>query len=180
LQAAFASVSISVIYSYLTIESFVNYQLFQCWTNRHRDSQAATRFLDLLGDRATFEAYRKDKRVRELSERIKVLYRILGYPPVHASAPTLWMEFLELLETARHFLVHPLPDPLVVDERIGALMMENPAGLYSRVASDLLADMYRQSGARQPMWLKRNGLIQLLGIQVLTRRPVASPMREGP
>lgn len=80
-NAVFSVVSITIVYSFLALESFLNYQLFRLWARRHDDSEEAKRFLSELGDISEFVRLKNNDKVREIPARLKTLCRFLGYPP---------------------------------------------------------------------------------------------------
>jgi len=49
-NAVFSVVSLTIVYSFLTLESFLNYHLFQLWTRRHDGTEEGNRALTELGD----------------------------------------------------------------------------------------------------------------------------------
>lgn len=120
-NAQVATGSISVIYSYLAIESFVNYQLYLAWTRRHEDPYFGPRFLELLNNVDEFQKLKGHKKIRDLGERIKTYYKIKNFEPIDKRNPGLWQMFKHLLELSRHFLVHLFPDPELFNERMNDL-----------------------------------------------------------
>jgi hypothetical protein len=163
-------VSISALYSYLAIESYINYQLYRIWDRRHDRSPEAQRFLRLLGDPAEFLALKNHKKVRELPERIKTLYSLLDYQQLHERKTKLWQDFKELVETSRHFFVHPIPQSDYFQRNMWRIGEETQAGVYVDVASAILRDMHEQSGLQVPAWLEKNTLFSFRGADVIVGR----------
>ena len=166
-NAVLSIVSITVIYSYLTIESFINYQLFRIWERRHDDSPESMAFLNLLGDPQDFGALKTEKRTRELGDRLKTLCSILGYNKIHEKRPELWKDFKELIELSRHFFIHPYPGKYFQDNllRIGT---QTKGGKYVEVAVDILKYLFEQGGKPVPQWVNNNTMIAFKGIDLLT------------
>ena len=137
INATLSIVSITVIYSYLTIESFINYQLFRIWERRHDDSPESMAFLNLLGDPQDFGALKTKRRTRELGDRLKTLCSILGYNKIHEKRPELWKDFKELIEVSRHFFIHPYPGKYFQDNllRIGT---QTEGGKYVEIGSSCI------------------------------------------
>lgn len=166
-SAILAVVSVVVVYSYLAIESFVNYQLYRVWELRHESTQESQRLLQLLGDLPSFDRYRTHPRVRDLGERIKSLCEIKGYRKPHEVVPGEWQQFKELTETSRHFLVHPTPEPADFQKVMKKLLQQFPTGRYPDLAAALIGFFYDQGRTERPEWLSRNTLIRLRGIDIL-------------
>ena len=100
----FSIISITVIYSYLAIESFVNYQLYLLWQLRNVPSPQSKRFVDEYDDIQRFTDITKKETGRSLGSKIKALSRIFGCKPPHEAIPEEWQKFKELSEESRHFL----------------------------------------------------------------------------
>lgn len=166
-NAIFSVVSISVLYSYLAIESFINYQLYRIWERRNDGSEQANRFIAIFGDVEAFEALKTHRKSGKLGERIKTLCKILGYQKPHDAVPQVWQDFKELVEVSRHFFVHPHPGKEHFQNHVGKIFKKTEAGKYAHVAEELLKYFYRCSRKTPPDWLDRNGLLQFRGIDVL-------------
>lgn len=166
-SAVLVVVSVAVIYSYLAIESFVNYQLYRVWETRNESGPESARFLQILGNKASFDEYRTHSRVRDLGERIKSLCEIKGHRKPHEVIPREWQQFKELAEASRHFLVHPTPGTTEFNAVMKKLLNQSPSGRYPELAVALIAFFYDQSGTERPEWLSKNTLIHLRGIDVL-------------
>ena len=166
-NAKAALVSVSIVYSYLAVEAFVNSQLYNVWKRRHDGSVQAERLLALLGYVAPFEALKGHKRVRGLSERIKTVCQILDIKPPHEGAPKVWQDFIHLVEVSRHFVIHPTPDPEYFQEHMERIMTETKAGKYADTARDIIGNLYDASGESRPEWLTKNTLLKFRGVDLL-------------
>jgi hypothetical protein len=166
-NALFALASSSIIYSYMAIESFVNYQLYRIWEKRNSDTYENTKFNTEFLNTNDFITLQNHKSVRELKERIKLICRILGYKQIHDEDPGLWQEFTELVGVARHFLVHPFPDPVKFNETIKTIMEEKRAGFYIDVAEKTIRYLYNQANHSAPDWLQENKLLKNRGYIIL-------------
>lgn len=166
-SAVLAVISITVIYSWLTIESYINYHLHQIWLRRYDGSKRSKRFLDLLGAPKHFEELKKHAKIRRLGERIKTLCFILGCKRPHEVDPNLWQDFKKLSELSRHFLVHPHPGKKHFQENIVRILVETNAGKYVDVAVGILRYLYIQIYGKTPLWLDQNTLIRFEGIDLL-------------
>jgi len=169
-NAILGVVSISVIYSYLSLEAIVNYWLFQLWEERHNGSHRSQRFLRLLGDVAPFEKYKTHASIKELGERIKSLCAILGIPKPHEAIPETWSRFKDLAEAFRHFLIHPVPDSRKFHETMKRMLEEQPSGVYVQVATELIGYMYERMGMPVPIWLSRSTLLRFGSVELLAGR----------
>lgn len=168
-NAIFALTSLTIIYSYLAIEAFVNYQLYQIWKKRETDDPAGAHFKKRFGDIPKFEDLRRT-RLRELPERIKALCDLLGYEQIHNRQPQLWQDFKILVEKARHFLVHPVPDSERFQQIFSQIHTQTPGRLYVRVAEEVIQHLYTEGHVTPPSWLHENQLIRLRGVELLTKR----------
>jgi hypothetical protein len=65
-NAIFSVVSITIVYSFLALESFLNYQLFRLWARRADGSEESNRFLSELGDVPDFIQLKSNDKVREV------------------------------------------------------------------------------------------------------------------
>ncbi len=75
---SFSLISISIVYSFLTIEAFINYQFYQIWEKRNTNDIPSQKFKEMFGNVEKFEDMFKRSEVRELKDRIKILCSILG------------------------------------------------------------------------------------------------------
>lgn len=166
-NAIFSLVSMTVIYSYLTIESFVNYQLFRLWERRHDGSTEGNRFLAELGNPDKFEGLKNHKKVGDLPKRLKTLCDLLGYRKPHEVIPQIWQKFHDLLKDSRHFLVHPYPEKEFVQQNLSRIMTKTKAGEYVEVAEKILSFLYQQGGKQPPAWVSANILLQFKGVDLL-------------
>lgn len=169
-NAILALASVSVIYSFLSIESFINYQLFRLWERRHDGTGETARFLQELGDVAVFQSLKSHAKARELTERLKTLCRVLGYRQPHEAIPDTWRRLNELVATSRHFLVHPYPDPGYFNSNMQRIMDETKAGEYVRVVEETLGHLYSQSRKVPPRWLTKSTLLRFRGVDLLVGR----------
>jgi hypothetical protein len=172
--------SISIIFSYLAVESFINYQLYSLW-RRSRDAHAQSQheslpnarskaallkeFYNRFGIEDKFEQLKRNKEIRELSHRIKTVCIYLDVKPIHEADHALWQKFLVLVKESRHFLVHPYPDPVVAQKRLSQILTKDKLGVYSTTAASVIRHFYVQQGAIPPEWLEDNKLFRFTGVQ---------------
>ena len=163
----FASASLTIIYSYLAVESFVNYHLYQRWIDPQGTAKVELqrRFPKVQ----RFDDLRTTK-LRDLRERLKTLCKLLRCRPIHEADPKLWADFTGLFEDSRHFLTHPIPDPVSFQSNMNRVMKKIEGGRYVSVAARVIDHLYRETGASPPEWLKANQTLRLKGL-ALIRRP---------
>lgn len=163
----FCFLSITVLYIYSAIESFVNYQLFKIWEKRHDQSVESKRFLQLLGNPSKFEKLKDHKKIRELSNRVNTLCELLAYKKLSELITKIWQDFKDLVELSRHFFVHPYSDKDYCYKNMERMISEIKTGKYVRIAEYFLTFFYEQGKIKKPKWLKENTLFKLKGIELL-------------
>ena len=166
-NATISIVSVTIIFSYLSIESFINYHLYRIWEKRADHSYASKRFLEIFGAIDDFRKLKTKKKVKELGERIKTLFELLSYPKPHEVNPRLWQDFKDLNEISRHFLVHPYPSDQFFNENLRRIGLETPTEKYVNMAQEILPHFYKQGGLKPPDWLNKNTLVRFEGIRFL-------------
>lgn len=165
----FSMISLTVIYSFLAVEAFVNYQLYRIWRRRNGTDLSALRFRERFGEVPRFEDLRLTD-VRELAERVKALCYLLGYAKVHEKNPRGWQDFKSLLKQARHFLVHPIPDPERFQAALATMLTKTPVGTYVRAAQGIIGHFYAEGHLVEPRWLQANEIMQFGGVELLPER----------
>ncbi len=166
-NAVFSLVSITIIYSFLALESYLNSQLFWLWERRSDGSPESNRLVDELGEAARFELLRKNSKVREVPGRLRLLCRVLGYPEPHHAIPDTWRRLKELVQDSRHFLVHPYPESSFFQGNMKRIMMETRTGAYVQVVEEVLAFLWNHGGREPPQWGSSNMLLRFRGVDLL-------------
>lgn len=166
-NAIFSLVSITIIYSFLALESFLNYQLFRLWERRFDNSSEAKRLLDEIGDESNFKRLKGNSKVREIPKRLRLLCRVLGYPEPHQAIPDTWRRLKELVQDSRHFLVHVYPESEYFQANMNRIMMETESGAYVQVVEEVLAFLWIHGGLEIPEWGNRNTLLRFRGVDLL-------------
>ena len=162
----FSLTSQTIIYSFMAVEAFANYHFYQIWRKREAQEFSAIRFRDHFGDVPRFQDLQYSD-VRELAKRLKIICHLLGYPPVHEKHPRLWQQFRILLEDARHFLIHPFPDPARVQGVFDTILTRTTTGTYVSAAEGVIGHFYEQGKAEPPIWLHQNYLMRSRGVELL-------------
>ena len=165
-NALTALVSITVVYSYLAVEAWVNNRLYEVWSMRREPLPIPKCFLEELGDEDDFASYKRHPKVAELKDRIKTLCRILGWKAPHTEIPATWNRFNDLSKKARHFMVHPYPDQEFFHEIVDRMLTE-PLGQWVDTASEVFGFFFRQSGVEPPHWVVRSTLLRVPRVEVL-------------
>jgi hypothetical protein len=166
-NAILSVASVTVIYSFLAIESFINYQLYRLWERRHDGSTESSKFMEILGNPGRFEDLKSNRKVRTLRSRIKTLCELLGYKKPHEIESHLWIDFNQLLEASRHFFVHPVPEEEYFQKNVLRIGLQTELGKYVNVAQSMIAFLYQQSRQKPPDWLENNTLISIPSIELI-------------
>lgn len=166
----FSLLSVTILYSYLSLESFINYH----FGDIHKQSILAHDSIeelkkskpneDLVPEFSSFyENYGKipvEKLRLELKKKITELCNALGYSQLHDVNPKLWQDFCDVLKPARDFLVHPVPDPDIFQERMSRMMSDTPSGNYVEITTGIIEHFYEQAEKTKPSWLYKNEFLQ--------------------
>lgn len=166
-NAIFSVVSITIVYSFLALESYLNYQLYRLWARRNDGSEESARFLAELGDISEFIRLKRNDKVREVPARLKTICGLLGYPMPHKDIPATWQRLNDLCEASRHFVVHPFPDPDYFNKNMRRMMTETTTGSYVRVVEEIISFLYSKSGVPIPGWVTENQLIRFRGVELI-------------
>jgi hypothetical protein len=183
---AFALASISVIYSYLAVEAFVNYSLYCLWEdsrtchdacndlNRSNPAvQVTPRLADFysrFGKVDDFNTLKNLDGIRDMRDRIKTVEANRGFRHLHTKNTTLWCRFLNLLEDSRHFLVHPTPSPERVQAVMRSIISDHPPAFYSDTATDIIRHFYAEGNTEPPPWLDGNRLFHIKTLEIPASR----------
>ena len=166
----FSLLSVTILYSYLSLESFINYHFVDIY--RHsilaHDSIEELRKSKPNQDLAPVYSsfYQKygntplEQLRLELKEKIKEVCNAFGFSQLHDVNPKLWQDFLDILKPARDFLAHPVPDPNIVQERMNQMISDTPSGKYVEITIGIIEHFYEQAHKTKPSWLDRNELLQ--------------------
>jgi hypothetical protein len=171
----------AVLYSVLAVESFINYQLYQLWSESRdchkacEDLQKANpglrvaptlnEFYEKYGTVEEFEQLKEKREIRELGERIKLVCKYLNVRPIHEANPKLWEKLLALLQGQRHFLVHPYPDPSAVQKRLTHILTREPLETHPSTATAVIRHFYEERGQCPPAWLEKNTSFRFTGLE---------------
>lgn len=180
----FSVTTVTIIYSYLALEAFSNYHLYQIWEHsrmahkamedlKQRDPEHTKNikptydeFYQEYGKYDRFEDLKRTD-LRELGERIKVICEAFKIPKVHEADARLWQKFKELLEDVRHFLVHPFPDPTKFQEMMKTVLWERKMGEYTQTSQNIIKYFYSRLGKEVPKWVESNSLFLIKSFECL-------------
>jgi len=162
----FGAAAISIVFAYATLEAFCNAHL-------HSKYKLLTPALKKNGWQLGLknETYHKyfcnDESLgklihKDLREKLKVLAAVCNIRPIHESNPALWERLDDIVEEARHFVIHPKPDPEFFNEIMKKIMEKNKFGDYSSVVKEVLVYFYKESESRLPDWLEINQIFRFL------------------
>lgn len=169
-EAVMALMTMTIIYSYLSVESFVNYQLYQVWADRNRGAPSSKRLMAICGKIATFDEFKKNRKLGDVGDKINILASVLDVGKPCDVDPALWCDFRNLAEVARHFLVHPYPDKEYFQANMRRIGMEVEGGLYLRTACALMGHFYDATKVSRPGYLAKNTLLRFRGVDLLPGR----------
>jgi hypothetical protein len=173
----FGLASITTLYSYLAIEAFANYGVYELWkyslnakeridelNKLYPDLNAIPiykGFSDKYGEMENFADIRKTN-LRELKERIKELCKEFHYPQIHEAKPQLWNDFTGLLEQTRHFVVHPNPEEKEFQKHFKTLI-QNPKLFvkFPDIAANIISYFYESGKKEIPEYLTSNKVLMI-------------------
>lgn len=163
--------SIACIYSYMSIESYVNYLLHQTWALCRSGQESASlsdpRDFRNLPLRDAFAAVKKfeqlsgRKEIRELPERIKTICDIHNWRQLHTADCNAWQRFLDLADNARHFLIHPFPDTDKVQNTMSKILTQHYIKEAPSIAEVTIGHLYDVQGIERPSWLTANEIFTI-------------------
>jgi hypothetical protein len=171
-RIAFAS--LTTIYSYMAIESFMNYALYELWSHsrlaHNKIEEINQKFPELKSTPIYDEFYKKygynenfiklkNTELGKIKEKIKILCSNLGFKQIYEVNQPLWQDFLGLLEKTRDFLIHPIPEKEIFNKFCKDLT-ENDKLFYDypRIATEIIRYFYLQSKTKPPEFLENNRL----------------------
>jgi len=183
----FALTSVTIIYTYLSLEAFANYYLYFIWeackafyevSECQKQKHPAPNkkmippyhsFYQKYGHYDKFEELKKTD-LRDLDTRIKVLCEAFEIRKIHEVNVRLWQQFKGLLKQARHFLVHPFPDPTKFPKMMDTLLRDTKGGEYVQIAQDIIKHFYKETRAEMPEWVEKNTLFSIGGFEYLHKK----------
>ncbi len=170
----FSFASLLTIYSYLAVESFANYNLYKLWKvsrDNFQKIEELNKSHPEINVKALHEEFYqeygkvddfvnlKNTQIGKMKEKLKVLCKEFGFPQIYETSPKLWQEFLELLEKARDFLVHPNPEDDIFHKYCRQLInTEKPFQTFPEVAAGIIKHFYNSSNVQPPNYLEKNEL----------------------
>ncbi len=170
----FSFATLTTIYSYLAVESFTNYHLYELWKDsryNHQQIEELNKLHPELNARALYDDFYqeygkeenfvnlKNTQVGKMKEKIKVLCKEFKFPQIYEKEPKLWQEFLELLEKTRDFLVHPNPEEDIIQKYCKQLVnTEKPFITFPEVAAGIIKHFYKSGKVNPPSFLYKNEL----------------------
>lgn len=178
----FAFGSLAAIYSYLAVEAFINYQLYEIW----RESREIQRIFKLQADtghplnaKAYYAEFYKqyghindfEEMVRvklsDLKDRINVVCEAEGIEKISKSNKPLWDQFLDLVEATRHKLVHPNPKELFLENTHNRIFSPDYFEKYPVLAGNIIGHFYKARNMPLPDYLSKNTLFEIPVIELL-------------
>lgn len=168
-QASFLTATLTIIYSYLAIEAFVNNGLYSIWKeSRRTGGKKYPDFYKFYGHIAEFKRL-KDKGLKDLERRIKVLCTNYQIPPISTDNSQLWEEFKVLLKEARHFIIHPFPDPSKFQKIMKTVQEEQKYRKWAEIAEKVIRYFFEKLNRPVHPWLEHNQFFAIKEFIVTTR-----------
>lgn len=171
----FGVLSVTIIYAYLALESFINYHFCQIYLHSkkaHEISELVKRSKPNMRIVPVYKDFFKkygntplEELRPELKEKIKDVCNAYKIPQVHNKEPRLWQDFCDILKPARDFLVHAVPEPELFQRHMQKLIEETRAGKYVEIAIGIMGYFYDQTNTPKPSWLKSNELLQFQAVR---------------
>jgi hypothetical protein len=109
----------------------------------------------------------KDSGLYDLKDRMKVPWEVDGIRPMHEKRKPLWDQFLDLVENARHFLIHPFPDQTIMQNISKGLFWTEPYLKHPQLASEVIGYSFKEAGRDLPEYLSKNLLFRISSIEIL-------------
>lgn len=183
----FSITTVTVIYSYLALEAFANYHLYKIWENskiahktfenfKQKDPEGGNQMIptynNFYKDYGQVDRFEDLKRtdLKDIDKRIKVICEAFKIRKIHDADTRLWQEFKGLLEKARHFLVHPFPDPTKFQDMMKTLLWEKKPGEYVQIAQNIIKHFYMETKQEVPEWVEKNTLFSSKGFNYLHKK----------
>lgn len=166
-QFSFLITSLTIIYSYLAIEAFVNWYLYKIWKkSRDTSGEVYGTFYQEYGQTDEFTKL-KDTDLADLKKRIKVLCDSYQVPHIYKSSPKLWQEFNDLLEKVRHFIIHPFPEPIKFDEYMKMIQEKHGLRNWAKIAEGIISHFFENKNKSLPKWLRQNQFFTIKGFELV-------------
>lgn len=162
-QFSFLIVSLTVIYSYLAIEAWVNYYLYEIWRKSRLDLGKKYRSFPQKYRQINEFTKLKNTKLRDLRERIKVLCDSYQIPRIDRSNPKLWRDFNDLLKETRHFIIHPFPDSEKFQECMKMVQEKYGLHKWAKIAEGIISHFLINinKNKKLPNWLTQNKFFKI-------------------
>lgn len=171
----FGLLSLTILYSYLAVESFINYHFYTIYQHAVKAHQECEKLGNLSANDEIVPTYNDFfrhygdtplKSIRlKLKEKIKAVCSAYEISQIYDVDPQLWQDFCDILKTSRDFLVHAIPDPQIFQEHMRKLVAETTTGKYVEIATGIIKYFYERFDKEPPQWLNQNELIQLYAVR---------------
>ena len=87
--------------------------------------------------------------------------------PPHEAIPNAWNKLHQLVETSRHFVIHPYPDTEYFTQNMQRILLETESGTYVQAVEEVLSFLYESSDKPVPSWVTKNQLLEIERIRLL-------------
>ncbi len=168
-QSSFLTATLTIIYSYLAIEAFVNNELYYIWEeSRRTDGNKYPDFHNRYGHIAEFERL-KEEDLKSLETRIKVLCTNYQIQPISTDDNQLWERLTVLLKRARNFIIHPFPDPSKFQKIMKTIQEEQKYRKWTEIAEKVIRYFLEKLNRPVHPWLEHNQFFAIKEFIVTTR-----------
>lgn len=170
----FGAIAISICFSYATIESFCNIQLYSKysaltpalkkagWELGHKNSK----YKHYFDDKNSFNGLL----FKELKEKLKVLASVCDIEPIHKKDRQLWNDISQICKDMRDFVIHPTPHKEDFQDYMNKIMAEYKPKTYYDVVERALTYFYEETGEEVPVWVRKNVIFRFLNTEDLLKK----------
>ena len=165
----FSAVAVSVVFAYGAIEAFCNTSIYQKYNEYELLSQVdKTKYWEREHCKPKFKPFfEDDEKFNEILNKASVqlklsmLASLYNVSQLQQKKPELWGQLCEFVKTARDFIIHPKPDPVVFQEKMSKIMEKYTFGHSSSIAEAVMKYYYDEAGGEPPSWLKHNEIFKI-------------------
>jgi hypothetical protein len=135
--------------SYAAVVAFLNSQFRRFWDDGT--------LKEMYPDAESLDSLLTDKhRLGSLRTALKVFCECTGRERISEANSKLWNELIQVVETNRHYVVHPKPSGTELNKFFKKAMEENTWSFAPRVASEIIGYFYDDPEAERNDWLRAN------------------------
>lgn len=169
----FVPAAIAIVFSYASLEAFCNSQLYSKYrvVNDAKGSDFSIVFRDIKYNKY-FENEDDIKSLIEdenLKTKLKALASVCNIPALHEEKAELWQELCVIIETMRHFIIHPKPYTDDFQKNMDKIMVDYKCSQYSQTVENIVRYFHEKTRTDVPSWVQQNTLFRFLNNQDISR-----------